>query len=67
LSAGEYVVGAGLAIPGVEYVWRNESLAPLQVAARDVYGSALPPSANRYLVASEHRWTLPQVAEALDG
>jgi lipopolysaccharide transport system ATP-binding protein len=59
LSAGDYVIGAGLAIPGVEYVWRNESLAPLSVASRDVFGSALPPASNRYLVVAPHTWSVP--------
>ena len=59
LAAGEYVLGAGLAIPGVEYVWRNETLCRFHVAPADVYSSGLPPASNRYLVASAHRWSPP--------
>ncbi len=59
LAAGEYVLGLGLAIPGVEYVWRNEAVCRLHVAARDVFGSGLPPDSRRYLVASAHAWSQP--------
>lgn len=59
LAAGEYVLGLGLAIPGVEYVWRNEALCRLHVAPRDIFGSGLPPASNRYLVAAAHRWRPP--------
>jgi hypothetical protein len=57
LAAGEYVLGAGLAIPGLEYVWRNESLCRLHVAAADIFASGLAPSSNRYLIASPHQWS----------
>jgi hypothetical protein len=56
LAAGEYLLGVGLAIPGVEYVWRKYDLCRIQVQAKDVYGSGLPPAANRYCVATEHQW-----------
>lgn len=64
LAAGEYVLGVGLAIPGVEYVSRNDSLCRLQVLAKDVFGSALPPASNRYFVATPHAWTLPRLGIA---
>jgi len=60
LAAGEYVVGLGLAIPGVEYVWRNEAICRLHVAPRDVFASGLPPSARRFHVATPHAWTAPE-------
>ncbi len=60
LAAGEYVLGVGLAIPGVEYVWRDDSLCRLHVAARDVFGTGLPPTAKRYLVATPHQWSAPE-------
>lgn len=63
LAAGEYVVGVGLAIPGVEYVARNDSLARLHVQPHDVFGSALPPSSNRYLVATPHHWGRPMALD----
>lgn len=67
LAAGEYLLGLGLAIPGVEYVWRNDALCRLHVAARDVFDSGLPPSTNRYLVATPHQWSLPQLMAAAPG
>jgi lipopolysaccharide transport system ATP-binding protein len=64
LAAGEYVLGVGLAIPGVEYVTRNDSLCRLHVQPADVFGSALPPASNRYLVATPHAWSPPvRIAE----
>jgi hypothetical protein len=56
LAAGEYVIAARLAIPGIEYVWRNEGIARLQGHPRDVFGSALPPVATRCLVVTAHHW-----------
>lgn len=60
LAAGEYVIGLGLAIPGVEYVWRNDAVCRLHVGARDVFSSGLPPAANRYLIATPHIWFAPR-------
>lgn len=64
LAAGEYVLGARLAIPGVEFLQRNDSLCRLQVQAADVFGSALPPASNRYFVATPHAWALPSPVDA---
>ena len=58
LAAGEYMLDLGLAIPGVEYVWRNEALCRLRVEPRDVFGSGLPPDSRRYLVAASNRWAM---------
>jgi len=65
LAAGEYVLGLGLAIPGVEYVWRNDAVCRLHVAARDVFASGLPPAARRYLVATPHQWSAPKLLTSL--
>lgn len=64
LAAGEYLLGVGLAIPGVEYVWRKDDLCRLEVHARDVYQSGLSPAAARYCVASEHEWREVEPVEA---
>jgi len=61
LAEGEYILGLGLAIPGIEYVWRNDAVCRLHVAARDVFGSGLPPAAKRYLIATPNQWSAPQV------
>ncbi len=59
LAAGEYLLGVGLAIPNVEYVWREDGLCRLHVALRDVFGSGLPPTSARYLIATSHDWHAP--------
>jgi len=66
-AAGDYVLGLGLAIPGTEYVWRDDAACLLHVAPRDVFASGLPPASNRYLVATPHRWsTASAVSHARD-
>ena len=55
-AAGEYIVGAGLAIPNLEWLWRDTDLGRLTVVARDVYESGLAPTASRCLLAIKHRW-----------
>lgn len=56
LTAGHYVIGAGLAIPGIEYLWRQPNLGVMTVVERDVYGSGLSPTTSRCLLAVEHQW-----------
>jgi lipopolysaccharide transport system ATP-binding protein len=56
LSAGEYQLGAGLAIPGSEWLYQDERLASLGVKARDCYGSGMVPSASRCFMAVDHEW-----------
>ncbi len=56
LAAGTYVLGAGLAIPTVEFLCWEEHLCELNTVGRDVYGSGLAPSSDRYLVAAQHHW-----------
>jgi hypothetical protein len=58
LSAGEYVIGAGLAIPYVEWITWTPELARLQISPRDVYGSGFAPTSSRSLVAVKHSWRL---------
>ncbi len=59
LSGGEYIVGAGIAVPNKEWLWRDETLGRLSVAARDVYRSGLAPTASRSLLALPHQWKTP--------
>jgi lipopolysaccharide transport system ATP-binding protein len=58
LASGDYIVGAGLAIPNVEWLWYEPSLARLFVAERDVYGSGKAPLASRALIAVPHAWRI---------
>ena len=60
LAQGGYVLGAGLAIPGIEYVWRDEALAEMHVRESDVFHSGLSPRSSRYWIATEHQWTPPR-------
>lgn len=56
LASGEYVVGAGLAVPNIEWLWLNPELGKLTVVDRDVYGSGFAPRSNRCLLAVAHQW-----------
>ncbi len=56
LAEGRYTVGAGLAIPTVEYLAWEENLCQLETVGRDVFRSGLAPSSDRYLVAAPHYW-----------
>lgn len=56
LAAGDYILGVGLAIPGVEYLWQKDDLCRFEVLAQDVFGSGLAPTASRYYIASRHEW-----------
>jgi lipopolysaccharide transport system ATP-binding protein len=60
LAQGEYQIGLGLAIPCIEYVWRNDNLCQLHVATRDVFASGKPPASVNYLIATPHAWSAPQ-------
>ena len=63
LAQGEYSLGLGLAIPCIEYVWRDDAVCRLDVSARDTYLSGRPPSSSRYLVATPHHWTAPRAID----
>jgi lipopolysaccharide transport system ATP-binding protein len=56
LAAGEYLIGVRLAIPWVEYLWRDDALCRLHVSERDVWGTGLPPASSRYHIATPHEW-----------
>jgi lipopolysaccharide transport system ATP-binding protein len=55
-AAGDYILAGALAIPWVEWLWRNRELARLTVSPRDVYGSGLAPQSVRSLTAVNHIW-----------
>jgi lipopolysaccharide transport system ATP-binding protein len=58
LAAGRFSVGAGLAVPDVEWLYRRDNLAALTVHPGDILGSGRPQSADRALVHTPHRWSL---------
>lgn len=62
LSAGRYLIGAGLAVPNVEWLYQNLDGGLLEVGARDVFNSGMPPQAGRYAVPLEHHWRIGHTA-----
>ncbi len=65
LAAGEYTIGAAVAIPYAEYLWRGQELARLSVLPGDVYGSGLAPTAGRSAVAVGHEWRRVPITSTL--
>jgi lipopolysaccharide transport system ATP-binding protein len=57
-GAGQFKIGAGMAIPWVEYLCWSPDLCWLAVASHDVYGSGYAPAADRSLIVTPHRWRL---------
>jgi lipopolysaccharide transport system ATP-binding protein len=58
LSAGSFTIGAGLAIPNVEWLDNHPDAGTLNVDGRDIFGSGLAPVANRYPVPMPHSWRI---------
>jgi lipopolysaccharide transport system ATP-binding protein len=56
LSAGEYLIGAGLAIPNKEWLIQKFEAGVLKIQSADVYNSGLAPVNNRCLLALEAEW-----------
>ncbi len=59
LSAGSFTIGAGLAIPNVEWLDNHPEAGTLDVDGRDIFNSGLAPAANRYPVPMPHSWRIP--------
>src|SRR5262249_12082765 len=56
LAAGEYVIGAGLAVPNVQWLYHSLDAGFLKVSPKDVFNSACPPYESRYLIPMPHEW-----------
>jgi lipopolysaccharide transport system ATP-binding protein len=56
LAAGRYVIGAGIAIPNLEWLYKELETSIIEVDARDVYSSGLAPQSPRYLIAHDYTW-----------
>jgi lipopolysaccharide transport system ATP-binding protein len=56
LSAGKYLIGAGLAIPNAEWLYKELEYGILTVLPKDVFASGLSPISSRYLIPQEHIW-----------
>jgi lipopolysaccharide transport system ATP-binding protein len=63
LTAGSFVIGAGLAIPNLEWLYNQPHAAAFDVYARDTFNSGLAPTATRYPIAMEHIWRVPTPGE----
>lgn len=56
LAAGEYFIGAGLAVSNTQWLWRDANLATFQIQGKDVFALGRPPESNRMLFAVDHQW-----------
>jgi hypothetical protein len=59
LSAGSFLIGAGLAIPNIEWLDKELHAATFEVDPQDTFKSGFPPAATRYPVAVDHIWHIP--------
>jgi lipopolysaccharide transport system ATP-binding protein len=66
LSAGTYSLGAGIAIPNVEWIENEARLFDFDVVAQDVFHSGLPPTSDRYLLALPHKWHVGADAQSCE-
>jgi lipopolysaccharide transport system ATP-binding protein len=56
LAAGDYFLGAGLAVSNTQWLWRETNLSTLQVLGRDVFNLGRPPKLSRMIFAVPHQW-----------
>jgi lipopolysaccharide transport system ATP-binding protein len=56
LASGFFRVGAGLAIPNVQWLSKKLDVGMLEVKPMDVFESGLAPESSRYLVVVAHNW-----------
>ncbi|MFZ0845987.1 MAG: ABC transporter ATP-binding protein [Pseudolabrys sp.] len=56
LSAGNYVIGAGLAIGNTTWLYNEPYAAAIEVAPNDVYQAGLSPKIERYPVPMRCKW-----------
>ncbi|WP_045054652.1 ABC transporter ATP-binding protein [Aliterella atlantica] len=56
LSAGQYLIGAGLAIANAEWLFRELDRGVMNVLSKDIFNSGLAPASSRYTIPQEHLW-----------
>jgi lipopolysaccharide transport system ATP-binding protein len=56
LAAGRYRVGVGIALPNVQWLFFDDNLTEITVHPKDIYGSGMPPSHPRSMIAVKHHW-----------
>lgn len=58
LSSGIYTLGGAIAIPGREWLFKEDYLCKFRVMPNDIYNSGLPPISSRSLMAFPHTWVI---------
>jgi lipopolysaccharide transport system ATP-binding protein len=56
LAAGKYILGAGLAVPNIEWLFWEQELTQIEIHQKDVYESGFPPNAHDGLIAPKYSW-----------
>jgi len=56
LVAGEYYLGAGLAVSNSQWLWRKTNIATFRIHGKDVYELGRPPNLSRMMFAAPHEW-----------
>jgi lipopolysaccharide transport system ATP-binding protein len=59
LSAGTFMIGAGLEIPNMKLLDKQSNVSTFEVYARDTFNSGLAPATINYPIAMEHCWQIP--------
>jgi lipopolysaccharide transport system ATP-binding protein len=65
LSAGKYMVGAGLAIANTKWLFNEPFGGEIEVAAEDVFNVGFAPQATRYPIPMPCRWATGPAASQL--
>jgi lipopolysaccharide transport system ATP-binding protein len=60
LSAGKYLLQAGLAVPMREWLYQTHDLIHLNTESADIFNSGMPPDTSRYIVAAAYEMTLSE-------
>ena len=58
LAAGQYLIGASLAVPNIECLYNGVDHALIEVKSRDVYHSGFAPQAERALIPMDCHWEI---------
>lgn len=61
LVAGEYYLGAGLAVSNSQWLWRQTNIASFRIHGKDVYQLGRPPNLSRMMFAVPHEWRQPKL------
>jgi lipopolysaccharide transport system ATP-binding protein len=61
LSAGDFLIGAGLAVPNVEWLAQSFDEKTITIHPKDIYGAGTAPIAERGLIAARYQWELVSI------